>query len=413
MTRILFCVIPEKGHLHPYIGPAQALQDAGVEVVFHAAADISRQLAAAGLHRFAGPPDAPAETPHRGAGFAERVRDPAWLRDWIKMLLVDLAADAVDPLRAVIRDVRPDAVAIDPMVYAAAIACELEGVPWAAVSNSLNPVLPDGLDSELLRTVAWLAPARAALFARFGVPVPRFRGCDALSPHLTIAFTTEALAGTVRDVALVGPSRPRHARGDEVEFPWHRIDPDRPLIYASFGSQVFHQPALFSALIDAVRDRPVQLVLSASDLAESGELGPLPDNAVACRYVPQLAVLARASALVTHGGANSVMEAIAAGVPLLIVPLVQRPVPPGPLRRAGRHRSRDRARAADSRRRPGRAGSADRRRSGARADVRDRRQLPARRRRRGRAPPHRARRRKPPGASVMSTRSSMSRSTSK
>ena len=41
MTRVLFCVIPEKGHLNPYIGPAQALQSLGAEVVFHAPADVS------------------------------------------------------------------------------------------------------------------------------------------------------------------------------------------------------------------------------------------------------------------------------------------------------------------------------------------------------------------------------------
>ena len=324
MTRVLFCVIPEKGHLNPYIGPAQALQALGAEVAFHAGADISAQLRAAGIERFVGPRVSPPGDTHRGAAFAARVRDAAWLRQWIKTLLVDAAEDAIGPLRAVIRDIRPDVVAIDPMVYAAAIACELEGVPWAAISNSLNPVLPDELDSELLRTVRWLAPDRDALFSRHGVTA-WFRGCDLLSPHLTIAFTTGALVGPAPGVELVGPSLPRGARGDEVAFPWDWLDPPggapgsagRPLVYCSFGSQIYHQPALFRCVLEAVADQPVQLVVSASDLA----LGPVPRNVLVRPYVPQLALLRRASVLITHGGANSVMEAIACGVPILIAPL--------------------------------------------------------------------------------------------
>jgi UDP:flavonoid glycosyltransferase YjiC (YdhE family) len=42
---------------------------------------------------------------------------------------------------------------------------------------------------------------------------------------------------------------------------------------------------------------------------------------LAVRYAPQLALLTRARAFVTHGGANSVMEAIASGVPMLVSPL--------------------------------------------------------------------------------------------
>ena len=51
------------------------------------------------------------------------------------------------------------------------------------------------------------------------------------------------------------------------------------------------------------------------------ELGPLPDHVLACRYAPQLALLPRTAAFITHGGANSVMEALHFGVPLLISPV--------------------------------------------------------------------------------------------
>jgi zeaxanthin glucosyltransferase len=320
MPRVLFVTIPEKGHLHPMIGPAQRLRDAGAEVAFYAPHDLSEALARAGLDTFLGP-RAPAPEGHRGAAFAARVADAAWLRGWIRALLVDAAPAAVEPVRAVIRGWRPDAVALDPMVYGAVIAASLEGVPWASLSNSLNPCLPDELDSELLATVRELAPARDALFARYGLR-GEFRGCDALSPHLTVAFTTRALVGReVPGVHLVGPSSPVGARGDEVGFPWERLRPERPLVYMSLGSQIYHQPAMFRAVIDACAGRGVDLVLSASELVDGDALGALPAGVTAVRYAPQRALLARARAFVTHGGANAVMEAAAAGVPMLVSPI--------------------------------------------------------------------------------------------
>lgn len=312
--------LPEKGHLHPLLGPAQALVRAGHEVAFYAPRDLSAELARAGFeHTYAGAP-APPKQEDRGAELAALVRDRERLRAWIKTLLVDAVADEVPRLEAVIRDFRPRVIAADPMAYQAPIAAARAGLPWAALSTSLNPVVPDDLASELIATNAWLARDRDALFARFGCAA-RFRVCDCLSPHLTIAFTTEALVGAPPDgVTLAGPSLPSGARGDEPDFPWARLD-GRPIVYASLGSQIYWQPRIFAAAIEAARGLDAQLVLAAGELAADGALGPLPDGALAVRYTPQLQLLPRVAAMITHGGANSVMEALAFGVPLLVTPI--------------------------------------------------------------------------------------------
>jgi MGT family glycosyltransferase len=322
MKRILFVVIPEKGHIHPYLGPAARLRQRGHDVAFYAEHDVSAQLRAAGFDQsFAGREGSAPPQTSRGAAFAERVRDRSWLRGWIKALLLDAVPSQVEALRAVLRRFRPDVLAIDPMVYAAAIAAALEGVPWAGLSSSLNPVVPADTDSELIATNRWLSAERDALFARYGL-VGRFRVCDCLSPQLNIVFSTEEfVGGPVASVHLVGPSLPVGPRGDECDFPWSWLRADVPLVYLSLGSQIFYQPRRFRTVIDAVRGRPVQLVLSAGDLAGSPVLGPLPDNVLAVPYAPQLQLLQRAAVLVTHGGANSVMEALAFGVPLLVTPI--------------------------------------------------------------------------------------------
>jgi len=63
------------------------------------------------------------------------------------------------------------------------------------------------------------------------------------------------------------------------------------------------------------------MVLSIGDLIDCPPWnGPLEDCDV-YRYAPQIATLRYAAAFVTHGGANSVMEAAACGVPMLISPM--------------------------------------------------------------------------------------------
>jgi UDP:flavonoid glycosyltransferase YjiC (YdhE family) len=323
MKRVLFVIIPEKGHIHPYIGPAAHLRRRGHTVAFYAVHDISAPLRRAGFELFfPGQPDCPPPPDiNRGRFFAEKIRDRDWLRGWIRELLVERVPDQVEPLRAIVRQFRPDVLAIDPMVYQGAIVAAQESLPWAGLSSSLNPVVPDSFTSELLDTNDWLAADRDALFARYGLR-GRFRVCDCLSPYLNLVFSTEELVGPAPlDVRLVGPSLPPDARGDECDFPWERLRQEYPVIYMSLGSQIYYQPALLRTAMRAVAGRPVQLVLSVSELLQTGELGPLPDNVLAVRYVPQLQLLRCSAAFITHGGANSLMEALALGVPLLISPL--------------------------------------------------------------------------------------------
>jgi UDP:flavonoid glycosyltransferase YjiC (YdhE family) len=316
-VNVLFVTLPERGHLHPMLGPAAEIARRGHRVAFHAARDISAALGAVGfeqLHAHEVPPPA---HDNRGAALAALVRDAPRLRAWIKALLLDDVPAAVARLERVVAAFRPAVIVADPMAYEAPIVAARAGIPWAALSSSLNPVVPDTLQSELLATTAWLAEDRDALFARYGI-AGRFRVCDCLSPDLTIAFTTEALVGDAPEgVLLAGPSRSSGPRGDELDFPWNQLEIDRPFLYVSLGSQVFHQPRIFATLTEAARGEPYALVISAGDLAASIAA----PNVCAVPYAPQLALLPRAAAMVTHGGANSVMEALSCGVPLLVTPI--------------------------------------------------------------------------------------------
>lgn len=322
MRRILFIVIPEKGHINPYIGVAQHLKKMGFTVGFYSPVDISPQLKAADLDCFVGDLIPPAS---RGADeakvFSDKVADPKWLRGWIKSMLIDLVPGSVNSIRRAIHFFSPDIVVTDPMVYGAAISANIEKIPWVAISNSLNPVLDQNIQSELLQTVSWLAPLREDLFNQYEMTV-EFSGCDMISPYLTIAFTTPELVGHCGlDVRLVGPSVPIGLRGDELEFSWTKISANVPILYMSLGSQIYYQPRMFQTVFDAVRDKPVQVVAAIHDMNEADIMSNIPQNVLLATYAPQLQVLKKASILITHGGANSVMEAIRLNVPMIISPI--------------------------------------------------------------------------------------------
>lgn len=322
MKRILFLTIPEKGHINPMIGPAVWLRQMGYEVRFHAAHDISSQLHAAGLEALEMMTEAPPPPDlNRGAFFAQKVRDQAWLHDWIRLLLIEQSPAQVEPLAQAVAAYAPDVMVTDPMIYPAGIVATRLGIPWVALSNSLNPVLAPDVTSDLLKTLQVLAPARQELFASHGVQM-RFSGCDMLSPHLTVAFTTAELIGReVPGVQMVGPSIPPAARGDEAGFPWEKLRVDRPVIYMSYGSQIYHQPRLFERVAAATAEMGVQVVMVVNELMRTDWLGRLPAHVLPCHYAPQLALLPKVRAFITHGGANSVMEALRFGVPLLISPV--------------------------------------------------------------------------------------------
>ncbi len=332
MSRILMMSTGEKGHTNPMSGVATWLLALGHDVGWLCIPEPTPQLAALGVELV--PLDGlppPPDLVTGGSALADLVRDPVALRSWIRTLLLDAVPGHIEPVRAAFRRFRPDVVALDPMLYQGVLAAHAEGIPYAGISSSLNPIAP-ALGTDLMRTIEALAPQRTKLFASHGLPAADFRVCDCVSPFLNTVFATPAFLGEVDlppHTHLVGPSRPPRSgdqqaahRGDEdVPFPWSRLTGDEPVIYASFGSQISWQPRAFTKIAHAAAPLGVTLVLSAGDLATNGFGDDLPGDVVAVPYAPQLALLPRVATLVTHGGANSVMEALDAGVPMLVSPV--------------------------------------------------------------------------------------------
>jgi MGT family glycosyltransferase len=94
----------------------------------------------------------------------------------------------------------------------------------------------------------------------------------------------------------------------------------RPLVLASLGSTYQRQEQPLRRVAQALGALPVRGLVTLGDVFSPSELAPA-ENVVAVRSAPHAAILPRASAVVAHGGHGTVMKALAAGLPVVCVPL--------------------------------------------------------------------------------------------
>lgn len=316
-----------KGHINPLIPVVQRLVADGhrvawLSVPYRMGAEDRSQVLATGATVL--------ETPSLPAGLVlpdhelvELAMQPenAW-RAYESFLLSPLRA-LVEPVCEVLGSFQPDAIAVDSMAYAGIVAAERLSIPYVSICAGLKMLKEGGFEGGYMHDLGGLIAPRRALFRALGID-PEFRLLECLSPHANAVFATRALVGELElppRTVLVGPSVSARPRGDERPFPWERLDSTRPLVYAAFGS--VHTRGNLLDLLEpfslACEQHGAQLVVGSESLSSDGT--QLPGKALCVPYAPQLALLERASAFLTHGGANSVMEAVWTGTPLLIVPL--------------------------------------------------------------------------------------------
>jgi MGT family glycosyltransferase len=95
-------------------------------------------------------------------------------------------------------------------------------------------------------------------------------------------------------------------------------DDDRALVYVSFGTAYTDHADLYKLCLRELTD-DYRLVM-ATGKVDPNTLGPLPYGVEVARTLPQLDVLAHASAFITHAGMGSAVESLWFGVPTVCVP---------------------------------------------------------------------------------------------
>jgi MGT family glycosyltransferase len=92
------------------------------------------------------------------------------------------------------------------------------------------------------------------------------------------------------------------------------------IIYISLGTLFNENVPFFKLCFEALYGVDAHVVMSVGKKNVIEDFGVIPANVRVHSFVPQLAVLNRCSVFITHGGMNSVHEALWFGVPMIVVP---------------------------------------------------------------------------------------------
>lgn len=240
-----------------------------------------------------------AQVPHLPYAEAERLV--------IGQIFATLNVRAMLPaVRETVRDWRPDVVVREPAEFASALVADDRGVPYVQVGVGLLTAHRAITEMAEPAVEGW----REGLSARI-----------AAAPYLT-AFP--ASLDPAPGPGAPAPHRFRLPAPVPRPLGDHWPGDDRPLVYVTFGSVAATVPTaapIYRVALEAVADLPARVLLTTGHGVEEGALTAPGPHVHVTRWVPQADVLARASAVVCHGGSGTTLGALAAGVPLVVTPL--------------------------------------------------------------------------------------------
>lgn len=96
---------------------------------------------------------------------------------------------------------------------------------------------------------------------------------------------------------------------------------DRPLVFCSLGTLQGSRRALFRTMAAACAAVGARAVIGHGGGLSAAEEAALPGDPLVRAFWPQTAVLRHCAAAVLHGGFNTVLDALAAGVPIVALPI--------------------------------------------------------------------------------------------
>lgn len=237
------------------------------------------------------------------------------------------AVEQVEPVIERLHRDRIDLVVYDCMFPPGRLAAEWLGLPRVC-SVPLFPPRPgrvagpenrragaDGPANE--RLLQLVHESREEIGLSWGVELGGPRDVALNTGDLNLVYTTPEVAGAAPpddSWHFVGPLL------DPVETAPARERDAPPLVYMALGTMFSNEPTVFQTGIDALADEDVRLLVSTGERVEPETFEPLPPNSAVVSHVASRAVLSHAAVHITHGGANSVHESLAAGVPMVCIP---------------------------------------------------------------------------------------------
>jgi len=95
----------------------------------------------------------------------------------------------------------------------------------------------------------------------------------------------------------------------------------RPTVYATLGTVSNDRTDILAAIVEGLREEPINLILTVGRNRDPLEFGEQPANVHIERYIPQDMLLPLCDLVVTHGGSGTMLDALSLGLPMVIIPI--------------------------------------------------------------------------------------------
>jgi len=309
--RILFATTAGAGHFGPLIPFAKAATAANAEIIVAAPASFEEAVIGAGLPFWAlGEPTAEEWRAVMAGvgGLTEEEGNQLVVGEIFGRLD---GGRALPAMLAALDEWRPDVVIRETFEFASLVAAGAGGLPHVHVAT--------GLLAGAALALPAASPAIDELRESLGLAAD-----PALSTH-RLAPTWTLSPASFEDPADPGPPQIRRFRDPIIGMARRNPPKDvEPTIYVTFGTVAPNMgffPVLYRAIIEALADHPVRVVVTVGQTVDPAELGPLPANASVHRWMNQSEMLDQATLVVNHGGYGTVLGCLAAGAPQVVFPL--------------------------------------------------------------------------------------------
>ena len=323
MSTVVVLNLPEYGHMNATFPVVAELVRRGERVVYFATEPFRERVEATGAEYVSyGDPEAFLPPAHTGGLYS------------VMAFAIGLAERLLPDLIPQLRDLAPDYLLIDSLCVWGNLAQQILGIP-AAMLGSVFVTDPCHMTVEAMVQMSYGRSPKEMLLS----------GIDALNTYLMTAQRIDRKYGTVspnlveffgnrQSLNVVFTSRCFHPQGNTYDASYKFVGPSlfvgptmeaagtrdpRPLLYISMGTIFNDLPAFYRTCFEAFGGAECRVLMTTGKV-DPAALGTVPANFELREFVPQVEVLSRASAFLTHDGMNSVSEALWHEVPLLVFP---------------------------------------------------------------------------------------------
>lgn len=303
--------IPAYGHVNPTLALVEKLCEKGHRVTYATTEEFAASVQQAG---------AEALIYHTSLNI-----DPKQIREMIEknetpISLLKESLSILPQLEDLYQNDHPDLIIYDFIALAGKLFADKLHIPVIKLCSSYaqNESFQLGSEDMLLKMKEAEAEFKAYL-EQEQLPAVSFEQL-AVPEALNIVFMPKSFQiqhETFDDrFCFVGPSLGKRTEQESLEIE----KGDGPLMLISLGTAFNAWPEFYKMCIEAFRNSSWQVIMSVGKTIDPESLDEIPANFTIRQSVPQLEVLAKADLFISHGGMNSTMEAMNAGVPLVVIP---------------------------------------------------------------------------------------------